>query len=83
MSTECQHYRQSRIGVDKVEDEVETALVKEVDCIRDYQQKMKMLIELMVKQVEANNSAQKKIMVDIKNKVKETFSLIFPLNDCL
>ena len=77
MSTECQHYRQSRIGVDKVEDEVETALVKEVDCIRDYQQKMKMLIELMVKQVEANNSAQKKIMVDLKNKVKETFPKFF------
>ena len=69
--------------MDKVEDEVETALEKEVDCIRDYQQKMKMLIELMVKQVEANNSAQKKIMVDLKNKVKETFcfSSILSLND--
>ena len=63
--------------MDKVEDEVETALVKEVDCIRDYQQKMKMLIELMVKQVEANNSAQKKIMVDLKNKVNETYPRFF------
>ena len=69
VSTECQHYRKSRIGVDSVEDEVEAALVKEVDAIRDYQSRMKMLVELMVKQLDANNAAQKQLMTDLRNKV--------------
>lgn len=56
---------------DKVEDEVEIGLVKEVDCIRDYQQRMKLLIELMVKQLDTNNSAQKQLNMDIRNKVGE------------
>ena len=61
---------ESRIGVDKIEDEVELAMVREVDCITDYQQRMKMLIETMIKQVDANIKAQKKLDTDIKNKVK-------------
>ena len=69
VSTECQHYRESRIGIDKVEDEVEVALVKEVDCIRDYQQRMKLLIELIIKQLDSNLSAQKQLNTDIRNKV--------------
>ena len=74
VSTECQHYRQSRIGIDKIEDEVETSLVKEVDCIRDYQQRMKLLVELMIKQVETNNKAQKQLVTDIRNKVSYVIS---------
>ena len=69
VSTECQHYRQSRIGIDKIEDEVEISLVKEVDCIREYQQRMKLLVELMIKQEETNNQAQKQLVTDIRNKV--------------
>lgn len=44
-------------------------LVKEVDCIRDYQQRMKLLIELIIKQLDANFSAQKQLNTDIRNKV--------------
>ena len=69
VSTECQHYRESRIGIDKVEDEVEVGLVKEVDCIREYQQRMKLLIELIIKQLDSNLSAQKQLNTDIRNKV--------------
>ena len=69
VSTECQHYRESRIGIDKVEDEVEVGLVKEVDCIREYQQRMKLLIELIIKQLDSNHSAQKQLNTDIRNKV--------------
>ena len=71
VSTECQHYRESRIGIDKVEDEVEISLVKEVDCIREYQQRMKLLIELIIKQLDSNLSAQKQLNTDIRNKVIE------------
>ena len=69
VTTECQHYRQSRIGVDKIRDQVEEQLTKETDAIRDYQQRMKLLIELMVKQMEANKLAQKTLSTDMRNKV--------------
>ena len=45
------------------------SLVKEVDCIRDYQTKMKLLIESMVKQVETNMVSQRQLNTDIRNKV--------------
>ena len=48
---------------------MEVALVKEVDCIRDYQQRMKLLIELIIKQLDSNLSAQKQLNTDIRNKV--------------
>ena len=48
---------------------MEVGLVKEVDCIREYQQKMKLLIELIIKQLDANLSAQKQLSTDIRNKV--------------
>ena len=44
-------------------------MVKEVDCIRDYQHKMKLLVEVMVKQVDSNCQAQKLLVTDIRNKV--------------
>ena len=53
----------------QVEDAVEASLVKEVDCIRDYQHKMKLLVEVMVKQVDSNCQAQKLLVTDIRNKV--------------
>ena len=43
--------------------------MKEVDCIRDYQHKMKLLVEVMVKQVDSNCQAQKLLVTDIRNKV--------------
>lgn len=70
VNCECQQYRKSRIGVDNVNDVVEEHLSKEVDCIRDYQQKMKTLVELIVKQMEANTLAQKTLTTDIRNKVR-------------
>ena len=68
VNSECQNYRRSRIGIDKIEDGVEEFLVKEVNSIREYQQRMKLLIEQMVIQVEANNKSQKNLMTDMKNK---------------
>ena len=73
VTTECQQYRRSRIGIDKIRDQVEEHLIKETDCIRDYQQRMKLLIEMMIKQVEANKLAQKTLSTDIRNKVCLTF----------
>ena len=69
VTTECQHYRQSRVGVDKISDQVEEHLSKETDCIRDYQQRMKLLVEMMIKQMEANKMAQKTLNTDMRNKV--------------
>ena len=69
VNCECQQYRKSRIGVDKIRDQVEEQLTKETDAIRDYQQRMKLLIELMVKQMEANKLAQKTLSTDMRNKV--------------
>ena len=77
VTTECQQYRRSRVGIDKIRDQVEDHLSKETDCIRDYQQRMKLLVEMMIKQVDANKLAQKTLSTDIRNKV----SLIFPLRD--
>ena len=69
VNSECQQYRKSRIGIDNIQDDVEDQLTKEVDCIRDYQQRMKLLVELIIKQFEANKLAQKKLNTDIRNKV--------------
>ena len=69
VTTECQHYRKSRIGVDKIQDQVEEQLYKETDCIRDYQQRMKLLIEMMIKQMDSNKMAQKTLSTDMRNKV--------------
>ena len=68
VNSECQNYRKSRIGIDKIEDGVEELLIKEVNAIREYQQRMKLLIEEMLKQVEANTKAQKNLMTDMKHK---------------
>ena len=59
---------------------MEVGLVKEVDCIREYQQKMKLLIELIIKQLDANLSAQKQLNTDIRNKVLDQHNLITLLN---
>ena len=59
----------------QVEDAVEASLVKEVDCIRDYQHKMKLLVEVMVKQVDSNCQAQKLLVTDIRNKVGGGFRI--------
>ena len=69
VNSECQHYRKSRIGIDNIQDDVEDKLTNEVDCIRDYQQRMKLLIELIIKQLETNKLAQKTLTTDIRNKV--------------
>ena len=68
VNSECQNYRKSRIGIDKIDDGVEIHLEKEISAIRDYQQRMKLLIEEMLKQIEANNKAHKNLMTDIKHK---------------
>ena len=68
VNSECQNYRKSRIGIDKIEDGVENMLTKEVSAIREYQQRMKLLIEEMLKQIEANNKAQKNLTTDMKHK---------------
>ena len=74
VSGECQQYRRSRIGCDNVADMVEEQLTKEVDCIREYQQRMKLLVELITKQMEANRLAQKTLASDIRNKVGWTLN---------
>ena len=80
VSGECQQYRKSRIGCDNVVDLVEEQLTKEVDCIREYQQRMKLLVELMTKQMEANRLVQKTLTSDIRNKVELTMRLCPDLN---
>ena len=43
-------------------------MLKEVNAIREYQQRMKLLIEEMLKQIEANTKAQKTLTTDTKHK---------------
>ena len=68
VNSECQNYRKSRKGIERIADAVEESLENEVDCIRDYQQRMKQLVEQMVRQAETNYQAQKGLVSDLRNK---------------
>ena len=68
VNSECQRFRRSRIGIDKVSDSVDSLLVVEVDGIRGFQQQMKLLLEKMVRQAEASGEAQRMLQGDLRNK---------------
>ena len=68
VNTECLHYREGRVGIDQVKDMVEDNLKKEVNNIRKYQDKMKILLEKVHRQVDDHKEVQARLRKDLEHK---------------
>ena len=65
VSLECLHQRENRVGIDVVKDGVERNLKREIENIKKYQAKMKILSQLIEMQITDNKDKQDDIKQDI------------------
>jgi tektin-3 len=68
IADECLMQREKRLGIDQVNDEVERSLSKEVEVIKQCQEKMKNLIEKSHVQLKMDKAAQHACDKDAKDK---------------
>ncbi|XP_078257945.1 tektin-3 isoform X2 [Rhinoraja longicauda] len=68
MAQECLYQREKRMGIDLVHDDVERQLIKEVDCIKSCQERMRRHLDWAKAQLESNRGAQHELERDINDK---------------
>ncbi|RLU25973.1 hypothetical protein DMN91_002136 [Ooceraea biroi] len=68
IAQECLYHRESRKGIDLVHDEVEYALLKEIETIKNCQKKLEQFIDKCVAQLTNNRAIQHQLQVNIQDK---------------
>ncbi|XP_067002251.1 tektin-3 isoform X2 [Anabrus simplex] len=68
IAQECLYHRENRIGIDLVHDQVEQALLREVEILRNCQERIKSLHEKTVQQLRNCRAAQHELERDVKSK---------------
>ncbi|PNF37675.1 Tektin-3 [Cryptotermes secundus] len=68
ISQECLYQRENRQGIDLVHDQVEQALLSEVENLRTCQDRLKNIHERTVQQLRNNRAAQHELERDLKSK---------------
>ncbi|KAM6897137.1 tektin-3 [Xenentodon cancila] len=69
VSQECLFHREKRMSIDLVHDDVEKALIKEVEVIKSCQERMRRLLDRAIAQLASNRAAQHELEKDMSNKV--------------
>ncbi|XP_072882008.1 tektin-3 [Hemitrygon akajei] len=68
VAQECLYQREKRMGIDLVHDDVERQLLKEVDCIKSCQGRMRKHLDRAIAQLASNRNAQHELEQDINDK---------------
>ncbi|GCC27285.1 hypothetical protein chiPu_0005709 [Chiloscyllium punctatum] len=68
MAQECLYQREKRIGIDLVHDDVEKQLLKEVECIKSCQERMRRYLNKSITQLASNRETQHELEQDISDK---------------
>ncbi|XP_060700564.1 tektin-3 isoform X2 [Hemiscyllium ocellatum] len=68
MAQECLYQREKRIGIDLVHDDVEKQLIKEVECIKSCQERMRRYLNKSITQLVSNRETQHELEQDISDK---------------
>ncbi|XP_043946458.1 tektin-3 [Protopterus annectens] len=68
VAQECLYNREKRMAIDLVHDDVEKQLLKEVDCIKSCQERMRRHVDRATTQLLANRAAQHELERDINDK---------------
>ena len=68
INLQCLNIRQEKVDIEKVKDDVEKSLKREVDTIRDYQGRMKIMKQLLEMQLFDCQEKQESIKMDIEKK---------------
>ncbi|XP_076301395.1 tektin-3 isoform X2 [Lasioglossum baleicum] len=68
IAQECLYYREARTGSDLVHDQAEHALLKEVEVVRNCQNKLENFTDKCVNQLTNSRAVQNQLEIDIRNK---------------
>uniref|UniRef100_A0A4W3JG24 Tektin n=1 Tax=Callorhinchus milii TaxID=7868 RepID=A0A4W3JG24_CALMI len=68
VAQECLYHREKRMGIDLVHDDVEKLLLKEVDCIKSCQERMRRHLNRTITQLASNRAAQHELERDLSDK---------------
>ncbi|XP_077273140.1 tektin-3 isoform X2 [Temnothorax americanus] len=68
IAQECLYHRESRKGIDLVHDEVERALLEEVETVRNCEKKLEQFVDRCVNQLTNGRAAQHQLQIDVQNK---------------
>ncbi|XP_033203308.2 tektin-3 [Bombus vancouverensis nearcticus] len=68
IAQECLYYREARTGSDLVHDQAEHVLLKEVEVVRNCQNKLEHFTDKCVNQLTNSRAVQNQLEIDIKNK---------------
>ncbi|MEE6506789.1 hypothetical protein FKM82_007856 [Ascaphus truei] len=68
VALECLYHREKRMSIDLVHDDVEKALLQEVECIRSCQERMRRHLEKTLAQLASNRAAQHELERDVSDK---------------
>ncbi|XP_024882211.1 tektin-3-like [Temnothorax curvispinosus] len=68
IAQECLYHRESRKGIDLVHDEVERALLEEVETVRNCEKKLEQFVDKCANQLTNGRAAQHQLQIDVQNK---------------
>ncbi|XP_012153349.1 tektin-3 isoform X2 [Megachile rotundata] len=68
IAQECLYYREARTGSDLVHDQAENALLKEVEVVRNCQNKLEHFTDKCINQLTNSRAIQNQLEIDIRNK---------------
>ncbi|XP_017889436.1 tektin-3-like [Ceratina calcarata] len=68
IAQECLYYREARTGSDLVHDQAEHALLKEVEVVRNCQNKLEHFTDKCIDQLNNSRAVQNQLEIDVKNK---------------
>ncbi|XP_029045937.1 tektin-3-like [Osmia bicornis bicornis] len=68
IAQECLYYREARTGSDLVHDQAEAALLKEVEVVRNCQNKLEHFTAKCINQLTNSRAVQNQLEIDIRNK---------------
>ncbi|XP_015439419.1 PREDICTED: tektin-3-like [Dufourea novaeangliae] len=68
IAQECLYYREARTGSDLVHDQAEHALLKEVEVVRNCQNKLEHFTDKCISQLTNSRAVQNQLEIDIRNK---------------
>ncbi|RZF48215.1 hypothetical protein LSTR_LSTR006182 [Laodelphax striatellus] len=68
IAQECLYHREGRQGIDLVHDQPEQALLKEVENLRNCQERLKALHQKVQEQLRVNRASQHELETDVKSK---------------
>ncbi|KAJ8974176.1 hypothetical protein NQ317_004853 [Molorchus minor] len=68
IAQECLYHREKREGIDLCHDIAEQAILKEIECYRNTQEKMRNLYSTIQGQINNNRAAQHDLEIDVKSK---------------